>query len=155
MKKPDCKTLATVQFLWNPNFETCHPKKWQKVTEKVKESLARIWHTCIGIFCSDRTDVESTHSSNISAHKGDRMHTTIPPDALYGTIAKGQAKFAYVDAADFNDSKVRNNTHMPLYPISYSYFFYCVPNSHFMVQFSVRAICRSFSNVLKVVQGKK
>ena len=53
---------------------------------------------------SDRTDVESTHSSNISAHR-DKMHAIIPPDALYGSVEK-RPKFAYVDAADFNDSKV-------------------------------------------------
>ena len=33
------------------------------------------------------------------------MHAIIPPDALYGTVEK-RNKFAYVDAADFNDSKV-------------------------------------------------
>jgi len=54
---------------------------------------------------SDKTDVESTHSSNLSAHR-DKMHAIIPPDALYGTVEK-RNKFAYVDAADFNDSKVR------------------------------------------------
>jgi len=52
---------------------------------------------------SDRTDVESTHSSNLSAHR-DKMQAIIPPDALYGTVEK-RPKFAYVDAADFNDSK--------------------------------------------------
>ena len=56
---------------------------------------------------SDKTDVESTHSSNLSAHR-DKMHAIIPPDALYGTVEK-QNKFAYVDAADFNDSKVSSN----------------------------------------------
>ena len=34
------------------------------------------------------------------------MQAIIPPDALYGTVEK-RPKFAYVDAADFNDSKVR------------------------------------------------
>ena len=57
------------------------------------------------VFFSDRTDVESTHSSNMSAHR-DKMHAIIPPDALYGSVEK-RPKFAYVDAADFNDSKVR------------------------------------------------
>ena len=57
------------------------------------------------LFFSDRTDVESTHSSNLSAHR-DKMQAIIPPDALYGTVEK-RPKFAYVDAADFNDSKVR------------------------------------------------
>ncbi len=57
--------------------------------------------------CSDRTDVESTHSSNISAHR-DKMHAIIPPDALYGSVEK-RPKFAYVDAADFNDSKVSSS----------------------------------------------
>ena len=33
------------------------------------------------------------------------MHAIIPPDALYGSVEK-RPKFAYVDAADFNDSKV-------------------------------------------------
>ena len=33
------------------------------------------------------------------------MHAIIPPDALYGTVEK-RNKFAYVDAADFNDPKV-------------------------------------------------
>ena len=36
------------------------------------------------------------------------MHAIIPPDALYGTVEK-RNKFAYVDAADFNDSKVSSN----------------------------------------------
>lgn len=82
--------------------------------------------------CSDKTDMESTHSSNISApHNKNMMHAIIPPDALYGTSEKihshqqgssgtlrghhmhsgiqQPAKFAYVDSADFNDSKVRMN----------------------------------------------
>ena len=36
------------------------------------------------------------------------MQAIIPPDALYGTVEK-RPKFAYVDAADFNDSKVSLN----------------------------------------------
>ena len=38
------------------------------------------------------------------------MHAIIPPDALYGTVEKQKLpsnRFAYVDQADFNDSKVR------------------------------------------------
>ena len=59
------------------------------------------------IFFSDKTDVESTHSSNLSAQR-DKMHAIIPPDALYGTVDKKlpSNRFAYVDTADFNDSKV-------------------------------------------------
>ena len=38
------------------------------------------------------------------------MQAIIPPDALYGTVEK-RPKFAYVDAADFNDSKVRLKKH--------------------------------------------
>lgn len=37
------------------------------------------------------------------------MHAIIPPDALYGSVEK-RPKFAYVDAADFNDSKVRKQS---------------------------------------------
>ena len=61
-------------------------------------------------FFSDKTDVESTHSSNLSAHRDNKMHAIIPPDALYGTVEKQKLpsnRFAYVDQADFNDSKVR------------------------------------------------
>ena len=43
------------------------------------------------------------------------MHAIIPPDALYGTVEK-RPKFAYVDAADFNDSKVRRL--LPLFTVS-------------------------------------
>ena len=39
------------------------------------------------------------------------MHAIIPPDALYGTVEK-RNKFAYVDAADFNDSKVSYKLHL-------------------------------------------
>merc|ERR1711992_464400 len=55
---------------------------------------------------SDKTDVESTHSSNLSAQR-DKMHAIIPPDALYGTVEKKlpSNRFAYIDTADFNDSK--------------------------------------------------
>jgi len=58
---------------------------------------------------SDKTDVESTHSSNLSAHRDNKMHAIIPPDALYGTVEKKlpSNRFAYIDTADFNDSKVR------------------------------------------------
>ena len=57
---------------------------------------------------SDKTDVESTHSSNLSAHRDNKMHAIIPPDALYGTVEKKlpSNRFAYIDTADFNDSKV-------------------------------------------------
>ena len=41
------------------------------------------------------------------------MHAIIPPDALYGTVEK-RNKFAYVDAADFNDSKVSYKLHILL-----------------------------------------
>ena len=36
------------------------------------------------------------------------MHAIIPPDALYGTVEKKlpSNRFAYIDTADFNDSKV-------------------------------------------------
>ena len=54
--------------------------------------------------------MESTHSSNLSAHRDNKMHAIIPPDALYGTVEKQKLpsnRFAYVDQADFNDSKVR------------------------------------------------
>lgn len=68
-------------------------------------SLTCLFLTPFFALCSDRTDVESTHSSNISAHHRDKMHAIIPPDALYGSVEK-RPKFAYVDAADFNDSKV-------------------------------------------------
>ena len=76
----------------------------------VKVAVVLHWHisstlTYWSFFFSDRTDVESTHSSNLSAHR-DKMQAIIPPDALYGTVEK-RPKFAYVDAADFNDSKVR------------------------------------------------
>ena len=39
------------------------------------------------------------------------MHAIIPPDALYGTVEK-RNKFAYVDAADFNDSKVSSHIYI-------------------------------------------
>merc|ERR1712223_51636 len=56
---------------------------------------------------SDKTDVESTHSSNLSAHRDNKMHAIIPPDALYGTVEKKlpSNRFAYIDTADFNNSK--------------------------------------------------
>ena len=65
-------------------------------------------------FCSDRTDVESTHSSNLSGfpEKNHQNHPqSIPPDALYATSEKMVNKNnSYISANDalFNDSKVCN-----------------------------------------------
>ena len=59
--------------------------------------------------------MESTHSSNLSAHRDNKMHAIIPPDALYGTVEKQKLpsnRFAYVDQADFNDSKVSYKLHL-------------------------------------------
>ena len=74
--------------------------------------------------CSEKTDLESTHSSNVSGyHSAEKQYniqphqSVIPPDALYTTNEKtvmthnpspqpyNNQQFGY--EADFNDSKVR------------------------------------------------
>ena len=73
--------------------------------------------------CSEKTDLESTHSSNVSGyHSAEKQYSiqqhqsVIPPDALYTTNEKNvmthnpspqpynNQQFGY--EADFNDSKV-------------------------------------------------
>ena len=88
---------------------------------------------------SDKTDVESTHSSNVSGYRQGNngyMEKTavIPPDALYATTTKKlqnrnsffqpnpmhpqQQSPAYTYDPSFNDSKVRIHTfsrkHLPI-----------------------------------------
>ena len=84
---------------------------------------------------SDKTDVESTHSSNVSGYRHGNngyMEKTavIPPDALYATTTKKlqnrnsfyhpqqQSPSSYGYDPSFNDSKVRIHTfsrkHLPL-----------------------------------------
>jgi hypothetical protein len=60
---------------------------------------------------SDRTDVESCHSSNTASSSGSGSggglgHSALPPDALYGTVEKQQQR-AYFEHHLFNDSKER------------------------------------------------
>lgn len=55
---------------------------------------------------SDRTDVESCHSSE-SNHSHGPNTTVIPPDALYGTVNKEKKVAATPDQHVFNDSKER------------------------------------------------
>jgi hypothetical protein len=76
--------------------------------------------------CSEKTDLESTHSSNVSGgyQLGEKQYniqhqSVIPPDALYTTNEKivmtqnpsphpyTNQQFAY--EADFNDSKVNTS----------------------------------------------
>ena len=77
--------------------------------------------------CSEKTDLESTHSSNVSGYHQEvekqysiQHQSVIPPDALYTTNEKivmtqnpsphpynNHQQFAY--EADFNDSKVMPN----------------------------------------------
>jgi hypothetical protein len=56
---------------------------------------------------SDRTDVESCHSSNTASSSGSgsggHSQSVLPPDALYGTVEKR----AYFEHHLFNDSKER------------------------------------------------
>ena len=61
---------------------------------------------------SDRTDVESCHSSTASSSSGGggaNIHgpSILPPDALYGTVEKQQQQRAYFEHHLFNDSKER------------------------------------------------
>ena len=78
--------------------------------------------------CSEKTDLESTHSSNVSGYHQEvekqysiQHQSVIPPDALYTTNEKivmtqnpsphpynNHQQFAY--EADFNDSKVMPNS---------------------------------------------
>ena len=53
-------------------------------------------------FNSDKTDLESTHSSNASS--GIDKHQVIPPDALYSMKNSNAGYISY--EAVFNDSKV-------------------------------------------------
>ena len=54
-------------------------------------------------FNSDKTDLESTHSSNASSGI-DKSHQVIPPDALYSMKNSNAGYISY--EAVFNDSKV-------------------------------------------------
>ena len=54
-------------------------------------------------FNSDKTDLESTHSSNASSGI-DKSHQVIPPDALYSMKNSNAGYISY--EAMFNDSKV-------------------------------------------------
>ena len=79
----------------------------------------------MGPYFSDKTDIESTHSSNLSGYPEKGLHgeknlvgSAIPPDALYATSEKHrlyqhqqqqrqQQQHLYIHDAVFNDSKVR------------------------------------------------
>ena len=64
-------------------------------------------------FLSDRTDVESTHSSNISACKhGQAKSSIIPPDALYTpSTRKHQSCHSFQNNQSFQSNQSFQNNH--------------------------------------------
>ena len=116
-----------------------------KIDQKVIcEPFSLLWSPLCHFFYnnSDKTDVESTHSSNISGYRhGNNGYiektAVIPPDALYATTTKKlpnrnsfyappmntmhpqqQSPSSYAYDPSFNDSKVRIHTfsrkHLPI-----------------------------------------
>ena len=83
--------------------------------------------------CSDKTDVESTHSSNVSAFRGNPQgaeKVVIPPDALYATSTKKIAKQntvagnAFVDSSSSNQQMNGRNNHIHQQQLQHSPYIY-------------------------------
>ena len=93
-------------FLKRTIFEQC--SSTQKALNNTLHLACYVFLLCCLLFMffvrfnSDKTDLESTHSSNASS--GIDKHQVIPPDALYSMKNSNAGYISY--EAVFNDSKV-------------------------------------------------